>query len=323
MLQSRGTRQFDVLYLWANGWHPGGSMQVNSRGHQIPLVEGSVVSPQIGSYESSRECKQHFSGLTLGPLLKQPDDRKGEISQERVSSLLPDCDTNSHLRTKNPQTLFSRPSGQTDDPPLPVPTGEKHQCGLCDKRYTKRSALLRHHRSKHMVEMPYKCAYCDRRYGRSDALKMHQQIVHTNENVHKCSYCERCFARNCDLKKHLRVHTGEQPYKCCQCDKRFSLRGNLKKHLRVHTGDRPYRCNQCTSTFAELCTMKRHLLIHSGEKPFQCTHCDRRFTRKKTLDLHLDSRHRDMEPHERYRCLKVFAGSKNLISDFVNTHPAI
>ena len=293
----------------------GGSMQVNSHGHQSSLVEGSVVGPQIGNCGSRWECKQHLSGLTLEPLLKQPDDGKGEISQERVSCLPPDHHTNSHLRT-NPQPRFLEPSGQTDDPPL-LMDKKRYQCDLCDKRYTKKNALVRHHRSKHLVELPYECTYCHRRYGRSDTLKMHQQIVHTNENIHKCRYCERCYARNCDLKKHMRVHTGERPYKCRQCDKSFALKTNMKKHQRVHTGERPYRCNQCTGSFADLCTMKRHLLTHTGEKPFQCTHCDGRFARKDRLDMHLRTRHKDME--ERYRCIKVFASGRNLRPDVVNT----
>ena len=218
-------------------------MQVNSRGNQALLVDTgkSVTSPQIGNCEFRRKCKQHLSGLTLEPFLKHPHDGNGEISQARVSCLPPDSCTNSHFRTEQyPHLYLSKPSEQTDDTPLLIPTGEKlYQCELCDKHYTKKNALVRHSRS-HTGEKPYKCTDCNKCFGRMDSLRKHQKNIHTGVRILTCSCCNRHFSRKCDLTKHLLTRTAKRIHKCMHCDRSFARRCDLTRHLPIHTRMRTY-----------------------------------------------------------------------------------
>ena len=213
-------------------------MQVNSYGNQTFLVDTgeSDASPQIGDCDSRRVCKQHFSGFTLEPFLNYPHDGKGEISQERVSCLPPDSYTNSHCGTDDPYLILFKP----DDTLLLMPTDEAlYQCERCDKRYTKKNALVRHRRS-HTGEKPYKCTDCNKCFRRMDILRRHQKNLHTGERVLICRCCDRLFSRKCDLTKHLRLQAAGRIYKCMWCDRSFARRCDLTRHQRSHEGRAPY-----------------------------------------------------------------------------------
>ncbi|GAA6020590.1 hypothetical protein JCM10207_008678 [Rhodosporidiobolus poonsookiae] len=56
-------------------------------------------------------------------------------------------------------------------------TGQQFACEEpgCDKTFTRKEYLARHHRSKHSKERPFQCHFCERGFSRSDLLKRHFQ----------------------------------------------------------------------------------------------------------------------------------------------------
>ncbi|KAK4221220.1 hypothetical protein QBC38DRAFT_348433, partial [Podospora fimiseda] len=41
-------------------------------------------------------------------------------------------------------------------------------CGLCDRKFTRRTDLSRHHKSVHLKEKTFACFYCDQAFSRKD-----------------------------------------------------------------------------------------------------------------------------------------------------------
>lgn len=262
-------------------------MQINGREQQLP--PDHVAVPQIKNHGPCSRCKQHLSQLKLGPFLKHQYHCKGGISQKKVSCPSPGSYTNSHLSPKKqPHSSFSKAFGQTDSlksPSLICTAKMPYVCSWCDKRFMKKSALVRHQR-RHMDERPFECTYCDKCFRLRGTLKEHVRI-HTGEKPYKCSQCDKRFTQQSTLTDHYRIHTGERPHGCSLCNKRFSRQGSLKKHLLIHTGETPYKCKKCDKRFKEKGALTKHQRTHTGDKPFKCEWCDKTFGYRRSLKLHM------------------------------------
>lgn len=69
-----------------------------------------------------------------------------------------------HLRTQHPSTPVAKKS---DD-------GKKHGCSLCEKYFSRKSALSLHHRTVHLNLRPYQCKVCSSEFGHKHLLTRHQ-----------------------------------------------------------------------------------------------------------------------------------------------------
>ncbi|XP_067388984.1 zinc finger protein 420-like [Emydura macquarii macquarii] len=160
-----------------------------------------------------------------------------------------------------------------------------NSCGICGRKFTCRSHLLRHQRS-HTGERPYQCTECGKSFGCSSVLNKHK-MIHTGEEPHKCPDCGKGFVDRSNLLQHQRSHTGERPYQCTECGKSFKRSGDLNSHQSCHTGERPHQCSDCGRSFARSSTLSKHWRQHTGERPYHCAECGISFAQRFTLMQHL------------------------------------
>ena len=59
---------------------------------------------------------------------------------------------------------------------------ERHNCGICDKKYEGTYALTVHIRTIHEGKKLFKCDICDKKYSTEKHLKRHIATIHMDEN---------------------------------------------------------------------------------------------------------------------------------------------
>ena len=84
---------------------------------------------------------------------------------------------------------------ETDDP-------ESKQCPDCDKEFSIRHAMLRHHRSAHQG-VKYPCSQCDYKATKSGDLKKHFESVHEGVR-YPCNQCQYQATQRSKLNTHIK-----------------------------------------------------------------------------------------------------------------------
>ena len=116
-----------------------------------------------------------------------------------------------------------------------MPPSNHLQCGLCDKKYSRKDTLVKHIRT-HTQEKPFQCAECDARFREKSNLVRHMR-THTNEKPFKCAVCDTRFKEKASLVRHLSTRCRRVPtshLQCVLCDKKYSRKDTLASHLRSH-----------------------------------------------------------------------------------------
>ncbi|XP_063807085.1 zinc finger protein 629-like isoform X7 [Pseudophryne corroboree] len=162
------------------------------------------------------------------------------------------------------------------------PLKKPFSCSECDRTFTVKSSLLRHHRI-HTSEKPY----CQPESGASVSQMVHA-TNHKRGHIkkHICSRCGKQFTDPLVLLQHFQTHTDSKPYVCSECGKSFKCKAYLTIHVRVHTGEKPYSCSECSKCFSQKITLIKHRRTHSGEKPFACPECGKCFADNSNLYHH-------------------------------------
>ena len=151
-------------------------------------------------------------------------------------------------------------------------------CSFCQKKFTFKSNLDRHERTKHNnpANEKFRCSYCEKKF--SDMIKLSKhESKHRGEKPYTCSTCDQTFAHSHHLRSHERIHTGNL-LSCNQCEKKFTRADHLRRHERIHTGNL-LSCNQCEKKFTRAEHLKRHTKIHTRRDALIRVHCDKTFKR--------------------------------------------
>lgn len=189
---------------------------------------------------------------------------------------------------------------------------DKHKCKLCEKTFAS-ATELRLHLNVHLGIKPHKCGECDMAYGTSADLLRHTRSVHSLEKPFRCCYCDYTSAEASRMKIHIRSHTGERPFTCLQCTFATTDAFKLRRHLRTHTGEKPYSCTICQAKFTQRASMKMHILRkHTENLPKEhCPICNAALFGKHDVQVHIRKQHSYLETpikcrfcpetfHERY-----------------------
>ncbi|XP_073453508.1 uncharacterized protein [Aquarana catesbeiana] len=231
--------------------------------------------------------------------LGHPDRSKSPSNPIQSEMIIPNLHPKFQNVDLHGSTWSSAPSnseGSSDNPHTVPPNDESFPCSKCNKKFRRKTHLLRHlrhhtdvrpflcsvcgkcfkekiilhtHLKTHTDDKPYTCAECGKRFKRKDALVVHQR-THAGGVLYTCTVCGKCYTRKDTLQAHQRTHSSERPYTCTVCGKGFTRKGTLTGHQRIHTGERPFSCPECGKSFAHKFRLKQHLQFHIDESSLSC-----------------------------------------------------
>ena len=139
---------------------------------------------------------------------------------------------------------------------------KKFKCRVCEKKFSSKNGLNRHHKTKHDESNPIKCKICLKVFPTKHHLAVHSR-VHTGEKPYVCSNCGKGFAQKIHLKRHEATHSEERKHKCdiCPEGKSFKTKVGLRNHMKYHF-EPEYQCNLCGKKFYTSTHLKAHENIH-------------------------------------------------------------
>ncbi|KAL1485258.1 hypothetical protein MTO96_032072 [Rhipicephalus appendiculatus] len=129
-----------------------------------------------------------------------------------------------------------------------------HVCPHCGKCYARKD-YLNVHLATHKEERQYKCGKCERAFSDRRNLKRHHDVVHEKMYPFKCPDCGK-GSQAARLGQDLGVVP--TPFLCDRCEKAFARRFDMVAHLRTHAQERSYECTICGQRFNALSNLQRH-----------------------------------------------------------------
>ncbi|CAG5125715.1 unnamed protein product [Candidula unifasciata] len=212
------------------------------------------------------------------------------------------------------------------------------KCDHCDHQSRGRSALSRHMKKVHMLDisMPYRCQHCD--YGctkmaslnrhlfthgvfpcsrcshvADDRIKLTQHVIEDHRdklNMKLCKMCNRYI--KCDqvtIEQHSQQCQGPTPFRCTECDKVFRYASSLRVHYHTHFPNQPkrFRCEQCDYSTNYKANLHKHQKnMHAcRDRDVQCPDCNKLFSTHDNMRRHRKV-HTLVRPFACQTCEKTF-----------------
>ncbi|KAK3909437.1 Zinc finger protein 782 [Frankliniella fusca] len=194
-------------------------------------------------------------------------------------------------------------------------------CCKCAKRFHCET-LLKNHEKIHLPneEKPvYPCPVCDKKFSRRSAVTAHTKAIHFGERPFVCHMCGNSFSSKATMQEHLTIHSDEEPWECTKCSKKFKTKYRLNIHLDTHR-ETPYSCPHCPLQLSTRRTLRMHLVVHRETKAYQCATCGKAFRRAKDLKGH-QTLHSGRRPYSCPFCSRTFANGSNCRSHKRRMHP--
>ncbi|CAL8149202.1 unnamed protein product [Orchesella dallaii] len=90
-----------------------------------------------------------------------------------------------------------------------APEDKRFECGICKKRFAYNNHLIKHRKTAHVTEKPWKCEICGRDFKLESHMKEHQ-LGHESIKPFECHLCGMGFTRKPVLNRHIsNIHEGK------------------------------------------------------------------------------------------------------------------
>ncbi|XP_059171776.1 uncharacterized protein LOC131952878 [Physella acuta] len=190
------------------------------------------------------------------------------------------------------------------------------KCSHCEHQARGRSALSRHMKKVHMmdVNMPYKCSHCD--YGCTKMASLNRHLF--THGVYPCSRCNFVSDERAKLSQHvMEEHKDKLDMKLCKVCNRYIKcdKTTIEAHTEACQGPTPFKCAECEKEFKYASSLRVHYHTHFPDQPkkFQCEQCGYRTNYKANLHKHHKNMHaskdRDVQCPD---CGKLFSTEDNM-----------
>ena len=142
-----------------------------------------------------------------------------EDMREDLTEETPSQPEKTKVRPRRPRTQISNDNKYT-------------QCPECEAKYSDRSNMMKHYRSKH-EGVKYSCDQCDYQATQQSNLQTHIQSKHEGIK-YPCNQCGYLVTDKGNLQKHISAKHSDTVLKCEQCDFQTKWRQHYNTHIRSH-----------------------------------------------------------------------------------------
>lgn len=188
----------------------------------------------------------------------------------------------------------------------------------CEKSY-KKPSLLELHENTHLNKRPFACGVCEKKYFKKSHLNAHYLRIHSQKGRQECTDCGKVLASEESLKRHGDVCG--RIFKCTLCQMEFVRAKWYLDHTRGCVG---YRINRTATedgeTEKEQNRKLKEKIKQKKEKDLhRCTLCGKGYKLKRNCAYHERTAHSE-EEHSCKICNKKYKHKGSLSRHRISTH---
>ncbi|XP_071548744.1 uncharacterized protein [Panulirus ornatus] len=170
-----------------------------------------------------------------------------------------------------------------------------YNCPKCDKIFTTRLKMERHHQHIHLGIAPWTgshlCEECGKTFTQKVGLRVHRMHKHGDPKQFPCNLCNYEGVTKAKLARHLKSHSDDRIYTCEFCGVALKTTDTYRNHMALHTNEGRYQCNVCKKAFHHKQYYEDHYRSHFDVRDYNCDICQTAFKTNKSLRTHIRGVH--------------------------------
>lgn len=234
--------------------HAEGSLKANKK--RKSSARGTVFTADSSAGQSEISADKDIVGLIRAETSDIGESLASTSGGSEQDTPVHELESKDELVAADMQATENRDTGleSEEDANKPVRRYKKRldfvKCDHCDHQSRGRSALSRHMKKVHMldVNLPFKCQHCD--YGCTKMGSLNRHLF--THGVFPCSRCSHVADDRIKLTQHvIEEHKDKMNMKLCKmCNRYIKCEQNtIEQHTQQCQGPTPFRCTECEKVF--------------------------------------------------------------------------
>ncbi|XP_068214987.1 uncharacterized protein [Palaemon carinicauda] len=170
-----------------------------------------------------------------------------------------------------------------------------YMCPKCNKNFSTRLKMDRHHQHIHLGVAPWKgtylCEECGKTFTQKIGLRVHRIYKHGDPKLFQCNNCNFKSATKAKLKRHILTHYDDRIFTCEVCGMALKTQSTYKNHMSLHTNEGKYQCDVCQRGFHHKQYYEDHRNSHFDIRNHKCFACQMSFKTHRSLKIHVRGVH--------------------------------